>query len=284
MARNACRRGTAVALTLRRGSDGHWARQVSPWNAEKLYYLDRYLDIFTTGMKEKWEWLVYADLLAGPGICVEEGNLQEALGSPLLALKHGFHRLLFNDADARSIEALKARTVAVSHDRLKITHDDCNHVVGETRTFLLPPGTESSTLALAFVDPTGFQVDFETIRKLSQGIRMDLLIVFMTGFVRRFRTQRALETRLTAFIGNDEWKALLPGLRGEDPFTFGKLLELYRKQLRTIGYRSFPEEIRVPRTGPAIYHLVFASKHALGGQFFEKISSIRYGGQRKLDL
>ena len=50
------------------GSDGLIVRDSGSWVDDKLYYLGRYLKIFSVGMKNKWAGrLYYVDLLAGPG-------------------------------------------------------------------------------------------------------------------------------------------------------------------------------------------------------------------------
>jgi hypothetical protein len=59
-------------------SDGFIARDSGAWAKEKLYYLERYLDIVSVGMKKKWAGrLYYANLLAGPGKCRTRGSNEE---------------------------------------------------------------------------------------------------------------------------------------------------------------------------------------------------------------
>ena len=49
-------------------ADGLPAMKVNVWARRKHHYLDRYLDIFAGGMKNKWSRRVYIDLFAGPGM------------------------------------------------------------------------------------------------------------------------------------------------------------------------------------------------------------------------
>src|SRR5581483_5454745 len=49
------------------GRDGQAVRVVGAWSREKLFYLARYIEIFTTGMKNRWPHCVYIDLFSGPG-------------------------------------------------------------------------------------------------------------------------------------------------------------------------------------------------------------------------
>src|SRR5271169_4076334 len=55
--------------------DGLPVRDSGIWVKEKLYYLGRYLRIFSVGMKNKWAGrLYYVDLCAGPGRCLIRGT------------------------------------------------------------------------------------------------------------------------------------------------------------------------------------------------------------------
>ncbi|MFZ5800074.1 MAG: hypothetical protein ACOY3D_01685 [Candidatus Omnitrophota bacterium] len=75
--------------------DGLIVRPSGIWIQQKYYYLKRYLDIFSKGMKNKWQGnLTYIDLFAGPGRCLVESLNQEEDGSPLIALQYDFKKYL----------------------------------------------------------------------------------------------------------------------------------------------------------------------------------------------
>ncbi len=91
--------------------DGLPARAARQWTMEKLFYVERYLAVFATAMKDKWHELVYVDLLAGPGRCVIEETGKDIPGSPLLATaRTEFGRLFLNDIDPIATVALARRT------------------------------------------------------------------------------------------------------------------------------------------------------------------------------
>ena len=79
-------------LELRTPSDdGLYISKVGLWSIHKHYFLRRYIDVFTTGMKDRgWKGLHYIDLFAGPGI--EKIKTTGALewGSPLIAAQARF--------------------------------------------------------------------------------------------------------------------------------------------------------------------------------------------------
>jgi three-Cys-motif partner protein len=70
--------------------DGLSMRSSGLWVIEKLDYLRRYLYIFVTAMRQKWPYMNYIDLFAGPGKCSVRENNSVHLSSPLLALTAGF--------------------------------------------------------------------------------------------------------------------------------------------------------------------------------------------------
>jgi three-Cys-motif partner protein len=271
-------------VTLVEASDGLPAREVHVWSDEKLFYVERFMDIFTTGMKNRWERLVYADLFSGPGRTVEEGTGTESLGSPLRALQfREFAALFFNDGDEEAVRALRARTAHESPDRVRITNRDCDEAVEEAREFLFPRGAEQSTLGFAFIDPTAYQMRFESVQRLTAGLRWDLIITFMTSFPKRFIGQPGFDegSDFDLFMGTREWLDL-----GGHRVAFGftrELLDIYKGQLKTLEYEYVDDSIRVLNSKRStIYHLIFASKHPRGADFFEKISQRDYRGQRRL--
>ncbi len=271
-------------LTLVAGSDGLAARQVHAWSDEKLFYVQAFMDIFTTGMKAKWSRLVYADFFAGPGRNVDESTQQEGLGSPLRALEFdGFTKLFFNDSNPEAVSALRQRVGPQRENRVLITQLDCNNAVDAARQFLFPNGTARNTLGLAFIDPTAYEMRFESIRRFTSDVRVALIITFMTNFVRRFRGQPGFDegSNFDLFMGTREWLKLRD--RRPSPGFTRDLLDIYESNLATLGYVHVDDDARILNTQrSSIYHLVFASKHERGADFFAKISQRDYSGQRRL--
>lgn len=269
-------------MTYDEASDGLPARVVHQWSAEKLWYTQRYMHIFTTGMKNYWNNLVYADFFAGPGICVEEKSGMESKGSPLRALDHGFSRIFLNDYDRVAVDALRERTRG--DDRVFITQQDCNAAIDAAIDFLIPSSAQSSTLGLAFIDPTAHQMRFDSIRRLTERGRFDLLVTFMTNFPRRFITTPGYgpDSDFAHFIGTEAYDR---NLRGRTTVDTPRLLQIYREQLSVIGYKYVDDVARIVNTrGSTIYHQVFASRNPRGKEFFEKIRQRTYSGQSRMRL
>ena len=266
-------------MTLKIASDGLPARIVHQWSDEKLFYLERYMDIFTSGMKSRWDNLVYADFFAGPGMCIDQVTGQESEGSPLRALRFEFSHIFLNDADPEAVEALRERTHGDA--RVRITQLDCNDAVEPALDYLFPSRT-ASTLGLAFIDPTAFQMQFGSLRKLAMRGRFDLLITFMTNYPRRFisRGGFGLDSQFADFVGREAYSRNLQGRSG---IGTDELLDVYKKQLASIGYKYVDDITRAINTrGSTIYHPVFASRSPRGKDFFEKIRQRTNSGQRRM--
>jgi three-Cys-motif partner protein len=270
-----------VTTTL--AQDGLIARELTPWAREKLFYIESYIDIFCTGMRRRWT-LVYGDLLAGPGLCVDLSTKEEQRGSPLIAAQRSeFDRLFFNDKDTRATDALSQRTNSHAPGRIVIHNSDCNLAVQDARKFLVPHGHERNTLGLIVIDPTAFQMSFDSIQALTAGLRFDLIITYMTGFIRRFIDHPSYAAPMDRLFGSPEWRSIRPRAPEDNAITYRRLLDLYESQLRKIGYDHVIDRARMHNpNGSTIYHLIFASKHPRGADFFEKISRRTYSGQRRL--
>jgi len=95
--------------------DGRSKMDVGPWSADKHHFLRRYVDAFTTAMKDKpWSGLHYVDLFSGPGIVqIKDGGLD--WGSPLIAAQAPtrFSRLHLCDKNNRYIDSLRARIAEI---------------------------------------------------------------------------------------------------------------------------------------------------------------------------
>lgn len=269
-------------MTLVPASDGQLARRIDEWSREKHHYIERYIDIFRRSMKGKWE-LVYADLFSGPGICVDSASGLETPGSPLLALRYReFSRLFINDADRRVTEALSARTVAEPSSRVRISTAKADDAIDQARRFLYPIGASGGILGLGVIDPFGLNIAFDSIRKLTSGVRMDLIIVFMSEYIRRFGKTPEFERQLDSLYGVPDWRPIVAEHDGRK-VTYRKILDLYEAQLGSIGYVHTDDSIAIRNSvGRVIYHIIFASRHPLGKDFFEKISTKDDEGQKRM--
>lgn len=259
-------------------SDGLPALSVGPWWAEKHHYIRRYQDIFSTGMANKWPNRYYVDLFAGPGRCVIQKTGEEIDGSPLVAAlgKKPFAHYYFNEQNPALADALKTRFESISKNGNYYT-GDANDKIDDVLVDL--PDARTS-LGLAFLDPFGWELNFKTIEKLSRNRRIDLMITFHTGQLRRWADSRP--ELLDNFFGREAWRDEYRKQR-TGPRQERALLDAYESGLNAIGYKSTDDEIIVTTASRRLlYHLVFASKDPKGKEFWRKISRKSAAGQGKL--
>ena len=260
-------------------ADGLPAMLVGGARAErKHYFLTYYSAIFAK--MQKFPRRVYVDLFAGPGRVRYEETGEYADGSPLLALKHGFTEFVFVELDPAFSSALQARCVSREPDRrVTVLQGDCNARVDEVVRLLPPRG-----LTLAFIDPTNWQVSFDTIRKLAAVPGVDLVVSMFLGSMKR--VPDAARPNIDAFFGTDKWRRE-PYVNARGDLTLHGMMRCYREQLESLGYLNVPSarEIAVnTKTGTPLYLLAFFSKNQLGYEFWDKAIARDPSGQMTLDL
>ncbi len=269
------------------GSDGLTIRSSGTWVREKLYYLERYLDIFSVGMKRKWLGkLYYVDLFAGPGQCLVRDTKEEIDGSPLIALKFNFAKYFFIEADRICYEALDERAqrrAPEKYNRVKILYGDCNKKIDEIKI-------SPSNLGLAFIDPTGVSpLAFDTVKKLTVNRKIDLIINFHEGMGIRMNLHQYTKkdgSALDSFMGSDRWRQRFRKAPTTIDQVCREIAAEYRENLQKLGYQVF-EDDQIPiksDQNTLLYYLLFASKHRKGSEFWRKIGEIDARGQRKLKL
>ena len=232
-------------------------------------------------MKDKWDELHYIDLFAGAGIEKIRRNFRHKLawGSPLIAAgaNYPFTRLHLVEKDSERYKALCKRTGLFPQPQPpQIIQGDANICVDEVIDNI--PG--GRVLNLAFLDPYGLHLDFETIRKLSRR-RTDLIIFFPDHLdaLRNWNIYRENpDSKLDRVLGTSQWREVFQNPRSDK--WVEQLRKLYENQLRKLGYKFFEHE-RIHRAGKHfLYILIFCSKHDTGISLWQKVSETKPGGQR----
>jgi three-Cys-motif partner protein len=242
--------------------DGLVARVVGPWVARKTHFVDRYVAIFTNAMKAKWKRRVYVELFAGPGRSFNDETHEFLDGSAVRALAANFTDYVFVDVDKRATTALQKRIDRIDHGKtVHVIHKDCNRAVHDILAHIPRGG-----LTLMFVDPTNWQVTFDTVSALAIGRRMDLIVTFHYGNMRRVRDQSP--AALTRFFATPKWRD------GDDaPYWY----RLYNQQLEGLGYLSdcyTESETITNRKNVRMYGLVLFTKDRLGRKFWNEARAI----------
>lgn len=280
--------------------DGLPIRVFGPWTSEKLDYLRRYITMFETSMRGKpWRQRNYIDLYAGSGKyrATETGDVY--LGSALVALttEHPFTNYYFSDSSPDNIDVLKTRTQQLPYPieyRVGNANQLAQQVVSEIQEIdnQKLPGKWSS-LNLAFLDPDGLELEWNTVQRLASLYTMDLIIYYSQyGLNINFKNcyQAKDETDIDRFFGSDEWRKIYERWKAKASISgiHRDLIDLYKSKLSALGYADIHDQeagcepiMRNTKQAP-LYRLIFASKHKRGHDFWNKVTERDLYGNKRL--
>ena len=218
---------------------------VGAWSRDNHHYLRRYIDAFTTAMKGKrWSGLHYIDLFAGPGLLRIKRTRKFEWGSPLIAAHSGrFDGIHVCDKNRKHFDALSARFARLNvKAELHLEYGDANKKIHQIVSRI-----PERSLSLAFLDPSGLHLDFETLRVLAKSRRADL-VIFFPDHLDALRNWKGLykdqpNSNLDRVLGERaNWRAALENASPER--WAGILRDLYIEQIRTLGYKH-PDHERI---------------------------------------
>lgn len=264
-------------------SDGLPARSTGPWVYDKKHYFERYLSIFSRGIGPKWAGKTcYVDLFAGPGRSIVRGSQEEVKGSPFVALDYEFSRYVFVDIPEILVTVAKRLASHPKRSQVALVPGDCNSVIQEVLK-QLPAGH----LTLAFIDPTGLQIKFNTIQRLVHNRSVDLLMTIQLGMGIRLNLPQFTQSEgaaLTEWLGNSDWRKDRDEGGSWSQIT-RRIVGRYLAQIRQLGYGTVQDreiEVRTDETNLLLYFMVLASRHPRGEDFWRKATQIGPSGQRRL--
>lgn len=259
--------------------DGLFTPTVREWSLEKYKLVGSYCDIFTNGMKYKWNQLVYVDLFAGAGYAKIKESNKTYLNSALLAMSipTPFSKYILCEQDEERFEALSERVKRdFSHLNCELIKGDSNKNVDRVIKALPQFGKGNTRLPFCFVDPYSLNLNFATIKALGQTL-MDFLILqaLHMDANRNFDTYLNDEnTKIAEYLGISNWRELFE----KDGMIYRKdfvkfLAEQYQEQMSKLGYQKVKHmhQIRSNEKNLPLYYLSFYSKHPTGEKFFKEV-------------
>ena len=259
------------------------------WTIEKLFFLSNYLAQFTQVMigNPLFSKFIYIDMFSGPGVCqvTESGRIRRYPGSSLLAAgcEKSFDTLLYIDEKKDLIEALEKRIERLgSAPEALFFNKDVNKIIEVLKGYIPP-----KSLSVVFIDPYSLQLSFESIRELTLGRQMDLIILFAD----RMDIGRNVEkyyydtsnSKLDNFLGSDaDWRPEWDALQNREGLKVCELFaDIYLRQLEKIGFIHSRKKIISGPLGP-LYRLIYASRHELGLKFWDIALKDDLSGQQGL--
>ena len=264
--------------------DGLTSPEIGPWAEEKYRLIALYAQLFSKGMKDKWDLRVYVDLYSGAGFGRVKGTDTRMMGSPLIALNvdHPFDRYIFCEQDPELLDALRERVkrIAPSTDVVYVNGSCDDHVEEILRA--IPVGSVSTkVLSLCIVDPFDFGLKFETLRRLSR-VYIDFLVLLAAQMDANRNYEHYVSKgnpKIDEALGMSDWRA-----RWEKSMmprsAFPKFLaEEFSGSMTKIGYLPRKaHDMKLVKTydnNMALYYLGLFSKHPTAYKFWKDV--MKYG-------
>ena len=222
--------------------------EVGPQAISKLAILAYYIDIYSRIMKKRGK-LCFVDLFAGCGLCKVRDSDVVILGSATLAYyipkpSYNFDRIILFEKDHSNVNALKKRVPTAD-----VFPGDVNKLPVDA---IIDNTCGSKNPFLAFVDPEGLELEWETLKRILSRWS-DVLINYHPEAVRRVhgrKDESSYSQTLDKFFGTAEWQ----NLKYDDEEYF----KLYIERIKTI--KDVVEFIKVRGKGNYFYYIVLATR------------------------
>ena len=232
------------------------------WTVEKLEILERYLDAYTTALKNQPFKLMYVDAFAGTGkvpLPDDDGEAASFLsGSAKRAIQIAskpFDKLIFVEKDPDRCANLESLCKAHPDRDTMIENSEANSFLREFQE------NWQRWRGVLFLDPFATEVKWSTIETIAGWNALDTWILFPISAIARMLPiskrpddiASAWTTRLTNVFGDESWRELYQmssqgHLFGEDEYQrkpgVDVLLSIYKGKLSDLFGRRFLEESR----------------------------------------
>jgi len=261
--------------------DGLTTPEIGMWGLKKYKLFGAYCNIFTSGMKLKWNQRVYIDLFAGAGVAKikNDGRVLETSALIASGLPNKFTKYIICEENQDNFSALKSRFINKTENTL-----NCEFVQGDSNRNvdkiidLIPK--ESSTLNFCFVDPFSLNIEFETIKKIASTRKVDFLILLALQMDANRNLVYYIDEesdKVDKFIGNKNWREPFRngGIPKKDFIKY--LADAYDSNMSSIGYKVNPNlKFKIENTvNMPIYYLAFYSKSDVGNDFYKKVETMQ---------
>ena len=242
-----------------------------PWTEQKLQCLGKYLEFYTTALKNTAFTTLYIDAFAGNGHCLIKTRDGERVipGSAKIALEtvppfSEYHLFESNPSYVQQLHALAAQHPELN---IHIHESDSNTALPQ----LLSRDWRSTRAAL-FLDPYGLELEWETVQKIAQTKATDVwFLVSLSGVYRNAPNaysaiDEGKKAALNRFLGTDGWQHHF--YRQDDLFadhgsrtaSWENIVEFIKKRLDSIfeGGALEPVILRHDANNAPLYALFFA--------------------------
>ncbi|SIT17931.1 three-Cys-motif partner protein TcmP [Belliella pelovolcani] len=155
------------------------------WTFEKIRILEKYAKAYLEIMKDRPYWkLIYFDGFAGSGDIEVDGvmddNIIHGAAKKIVSIQEPrlFDIYYFVELNKKKADSLKVTLDQVRKSGVFVVSEDCNKKLIDLANFLSING--KTYKALAFVDPCGMEVNWNSVARL-KNMPVDLWILVPTG-------------------------------------------------------------------------------------------------------
>jgi len=259
---------------------------VGKWSLEKLELLRKYLAAYLRILtNQSWcRGYEYIDAFAGTGKPKTKDEQRYVDGSPRVALSltPAFTQYHFIEQTDWRVEKLKKLPVDFPAQSITVYHGDCNNIIREQILPQLPYASKKR--AIAFIDPFGMQMEWETMECLAKARTVECMLIFPVMAINRGVLRKHPEEigqvgreRMNRFWGTSDW---MIDLYEEEQTLFGpekvkkrqsgeEFGNIYKKRLEEIFHHCTTPVLMANSKNAPLYCVIFAGHNPTG----EKIAA-----------
>ena len=247
------------------------------WTEEKLAILKKYLDAYTTALKNQPFRLIYIDAFAGTGevelTSADEGKKEFIEGSAKIAVDvddKPFDEYIFVEKDQDRCIQLNSLRETYQNKNIQIENEDANDFLQNLQK------NWRRYRGVLFLDPFATEVAWATIEKIASYEALDTWILFPTSAIARMlplkREPDSISpewaNRLNRIYGDDSWRDLYSispqiSLFGDEeqqrPEGIDGLIEIYKDKLTQLFDDRFLNQSRTLKNSKnsALFEFLF---------------------------
>ncbi|HEY7389581.1 MAG TPA: three-Cys-motif partner protein TcmP [Bryobacteraceae bacterium] len=266
--------------SLRVDDDGLLTPVVGGWAETKYRLLALYCELFSTGMKDKWDQRVCVDLYAGAGHSRIQATNRFLKGSPVIALTvtHPFDKYIFCEENKDLLSALKARVQRIA-PRAKVAYvpGNCDAEIERIHKEIPKASAKNKVLSLCLVDPFDFGLKFETLRRLST-VFADFVVLLAIGMDANRNYEHYVEghsRKIDEALGNNEWRKRWKegGVRRKDFRIF--LADEFCRSMASLDYLKKPLDrmklVRSLEKNLPLYYIALFSRSETAFKYWDDV-------------
>ena len=250
-----------------------FGNEIGEWSEIKLKCIHNYLGAYSNILSRAgYREYYFIDGFASTGFCKSKQTSKMIRGSATLALTVNppFSKYFFVELDDNKIKELKKLRSLFHSLNVEIFHGDCNI---EIATVLQKIGDNTPFIAL--LDPQAGDLYWDTIKKISEKNKAELLINFPFGMaINRYMPLvegKAIDSetmnKLNKIFGAEDWGPIYYE-RKKETITASqareKYLDIYLIGLKKLGFKYYAVKNLKNSKNVHIYFLIFATRNRKG--------------------